>query len=66
MQAYMRQTERDLATVLNEKAFSILMSATKMTRKADYNKMFSEIGPTSETKTADKIRVTRRKLKKGE
>ena len=62
----MVDASRDLATELNEKAFHIMMVASKVTRIADYSKMFSEIGPTSETKVADKIRVTRRKLKKGE
>jgi hypothetical protein len=60
MREYMKHTQRDVAEVLNQKAWSICNSASKMTRKADYNRMFLEIGPTAIAIVGQKIRVLKR------
>ena len=66
LRKYMEYSKSSLQKVVNEKAFSILLSASILTPKADYDKMYSEIGPTAEKITGYKLRITKRRMTKKE
>ena len=63
---YMTYSKRTLAEELNQKAYSIAMSAEYFTKKADKAKMASEIGPTGYTVVGYELKYRVKKRTKKE
>lgn len=61
--AYAKVSTRTFAELVNQTGYNITTTASKTTRKADYQKMFDEIGPTSTKLLGYKVRITKRRVK---
>lgn len=60
LRAYMEQTKRTLPEILNQKAYSISMAATKLTYKASFERIRGELGV-----VASKLKVNKTGKRKG-
>lgn len=62
---YAKHSKRDMATLVNQKAYSILLKAAGMNRVADKGKIISELGQQSTAIRAQKVRITKAGVKRG-
>lgn len=66
LREYMPHTKRDLAEVINQKAYSICVAASKITHAASYQKMLMEVGPIATEIIGQRVRITKHKgVKRG-
>lgn len=62
---YVKHSKRDMATILNQKAYSILLKASAQNRVADKGKIIAELGQRSTAIHAQKVRFTKKGIKRG-
>lgn len=65
LEEYAKYSKRDMATLLNQKAYSILLKAAAQNRIADKGKIISELGQQATAIRGQKIRVTKAGIKRG-
>tara|TARA_R110000868_G_C10640296_1_gene744076 strand:+ start:81 stop:710 length:630 start_codon:yes stop_codon:yes gene_type:complete len=62
---YAKYSKRDTATLLNQKAYSILIKAAAQNRTADKGKIIAELGQEATAIRAQKVRITKAGVKRG-
>ena len=65
LEEYAKHSKRDMATLVNQKAYSILLKAAGMNRVADRGKIISDLGQQSTAIRAQKVRITKAGVKRG-
>ena len=62
---YAKHSKRDMATILNQKAYSILLKTFGNNRSADRGKIIAELGQQSTAIRGQKVRITKGGIKRG-
>jgi hypothetical protein len=59
LKEYAAESKRDIAELLNQKAYSVLIAAAAINRRADRARVLSELGQQSSSIRANKVRITK-------
>ena len=65
LKTYLELTSLTIAQAMNKKGYDLVLYAGKFTKKADINQIKAELGPIGSRLVGQKIRITRKGVKRG-